>query len=235
MQTNIINKAIYKEEMLMKIVKLGNMKSEQIVALVFRLLLICGGLTSICTKNWLNLFTVVLAFVLSYMPETLNKTNKVYLPSSFQVIILLFIFGSIYLGELKGFYQIFWWWDILLHTCSGLILGFLGFLLTYTLNEAEKVHVAMSPFYVAFFAFTFAVAMGALWEIFEFTMDNTLGMMMQLNSLNDTMLDLIVDTAGALFSASIGYAYMKNQKEQVFRKFFCRSEKIKNDNNTKSM
>jgi len=54
----------------------------------------------------------------------------------------------------------FWWWDIALHATSGLLLGILGFLLVYALNENERVAVHMQPRFAALFAFSFAVAAG---------------------------------------------------------------------------
>ena len=39
-----------------------------------------------------------------------------------------FIFFSVYLGSVRGYYGKFWWWDVALHTSSGFILGIAGFL-----------------------------------------------------------------------------------------------------------
>jgi uncharacterized membrane protein YjdF len=71
---------------------------------------------------------------------------------------------------------------------------------------------------VAFFAFCFALAVGALWEIFEFAMDGLLGMNMQKpflgdpSGLADTMWDLIVDALGAMAIALSGSLYMKRSR-----------------------
>ena len=75
----------------------------------------------------------------------------------------------------------------------------------------------LSPFFVAFFAFCFALAAGAVWEIIEFTIDGVLGFNMQKfalqdgtrlvgrAALSDTMKDIIVDTCGALIAQAAGY------------------------------
>jgi uncharacterized membrane protein YjdF len=73
----------------------------------------------------------------------------------------------------------------------------------------------MRPGFIAFFAFCFAIAVGALWEIFEFAMDELVGTNMQKpflgdpSGLTDTMWDLIVNALGALAIALFGYLYMK--------------------------
>ena len=68
---------------------------------------------------------------------------------------------------------------------------------------------------MAIFSFAFAVAVGALWEIFEFSMDSILGLNMQKSGLVDTMWDLIVDTIGAVISSIYGCFYEK-KKDSVF-------------------
>jgi len=115
----------------------------------------------------------------------------------------------LFLGETRDYYDRFWWWDIALHATSGSLLGVLGVLLVYVLNEDPKINMRMKPGFVAVFAFTFAMAAGALWEIFEFGMDQLFGMNMQKSGLVDTMTDLIVDAAGALVVSLVGYFYMK--------------------------
>ena len=68
----------------------------------------------------------------------------------------------------------------------------------------------------------FAVGIGALWEIFEFSMDSHFNLDMQKemlgdpSGLTDTMWDLIVDTLGALVIAILGYGYVKTAKNESF-------------------
>jgi len=146
------------------------------------------------------------------------------------------MFAALFLGEVRNFYERFWWWDIALHTTSGLLLGILGFLLIYVLNEADRIDVHMLPRFVAFFAFTFAVAMGALWEIFEFAMDRVFGMNMQKpmagdpSGLTDTMWDLIVDALGALAVSLLGWWYMVRERQSFIelwiRRFIMRNPRL---------
>lgn len=49
------------------------------------------------------------------------------------------------------------------------------------------------------------MAIGGIWEIFEFAMDQVFGMNMQKSGLIDPMWDLIVDALGPLFSVTTGY------------------------------
>ena len=96
------------------------------------------------------------------------------------------------------------------------MLGILGFLLVYVLNERDDVDMHMQPRFVALFAFIFAIGMGAIWEIFEFIMDQSFGLNMQKSGLVDTMWDLIIDTVGAMFIALVGWSYLSKAGSSSF-------------------
>lgn len=163
---------------------------------------------------WLSAFLVTAIMLATSAPILLGRHFRVYVPPEFQLFAVAFVFASLFLGEVRQFYVRLWWWDIALHASSGVLLGLLGFLLVYMLNENARVELTMRPRFVAFFSFVFAVAIGALWEIFEFSMDRLFGMNMQKpmlgdpSGLTDTMFDLILDTLGALAVSLFGWFYM---------------------------
>ena len=68
---------------------------------------------------------------------------RVYISPELEVPTVLFNFGSRFLVEVCGYYVRFWWWNTLLHTMSGFLLGMLGFLLVYVLNEKKEVELKM--------------------------------------------------------------------------------------------
>ncbi|MCA1733512.1 MAG: hypothetical protein LC732_07910, partial [Acidobacteria bacterium] len=118
-------------------------------------------------------------------------------------------------GNVRGFYERFWWWDLVLHAASGFLLGIFGFLLVWVLNQKEDVELHMNPGFIALFAFMFSVGLGAVWEIFEFLMDVAFRLGMQ-NGLVDTMGDLIVDVVGAAIIAVLGWGYLKTTEVDSF-------------------
>ena len=103
------------------------------------------------------------------------------------------------------------------------MIGFIGFSLIDILNK-DNEKVTLSPFFVAFFAFCFAITVGVVWEFYEFTSDGLLGTNMQKyklkdgtelvgkEALQDTMEDLIVDAVGAFSASTIGYISLKYKK-----------------------
>lgn len=192
------------------------------LTLLLQLILFLGLCGSVWEQQWLNALITLGVIIISLFPVLLARKFHVHVPAVFQLLTIAFVFASVFLGEVHGYYTKFWWWDIALHTGSGFLLGILGFLLVYLLNESDTIHLHMQPGFLAFFAFMFALGMGALWEIFEFTMDQVFGMNMQKpmfgdhSGLTDTMYDLIVDAIGAMIISILGYGYLKKAQARSF-------------------
>lgn len=185
------------------------------ITLALLLVMLVGLALSIYEQQWLNTAVIAGILLLTALPIVIFRRLEIFIPPEFELLTIAFIFASLFLGETRDYYGRFWWWDIALHTTSGVLLGILGFLLVYVLNETPRLDLHLRPGFVAFFAFCFAVAVGALWEVFEFAMDELAGMNMQTpflgdpSGLTDTMWDLIVDALGALTITLASYLYMK--------------------------
>ena len=70
------------------------------------------------------------------------------------------------------------------------------------------------PWHIFFFIVIFTPAFGALWEIWEFTLNSLAGAYLteplQQNN-TDTMLDLIADLDGGILIAILGTLYLKRK------------------------
>ena len=201
-------------------------KMRMIVTNFVRIALILIYIRGWITQDHSQDFIIGLTFFMTYYPSILEKRYGVYLPARLEIIITLFIFAAQVLGEMNGFYDKIPWWDTMLHTTSGVILGLVGFLFVYLLNEKGDKNVNLSPIFVVIFAFCFAITMGVFWEFFEFGADRIFGLNMQKfrmpgqDGLVDTMEDLIVDTLGAIIACTGGWIYMKNKKDTLFNNVF---------------
>lgn len=176
------------------------------------------------TDYILMLTQCILGVIGFFLPNIISKKTKIVIPSNMYIVYVLFLYGAVFLGEVRNYYYKVPHWDTILHTCSGAMLGALGFSFVNILNKHEKVHVELSPLFVALFAFGFAISLGVMWEIYEFTFDGVLGLNMQKFALEDgtqligraavtdTMEDLIVDSVGAFVMATIGYISLKYKK-----------------------
>lgn len=168
--------------------------------------LVVAFLLALMAGNWSSAFLAFSAIVLIVLPFQIDKHLGIYFPEAFSLAIALFVYATLFLGEVGDFYYRFWWWDLLLHSGTGLAFGLIG--LTILLVFLRRKRVNGSPIFLAFFSFSFALAIGALWEIVEFLLDFFLGLNTQKSGLMDTMTDLIIDTLGALIAAVIAYFYI---------------------------
>ncbi len=180
--------------------------------LAFVGVLLVGLGLSVWEGQWMNACLTAGIIFLTAVPSILGDRFHVDIPSEFRLLTTILLFGSLFLGEIHGYYTRYWWWDLVLHGGSGLLLGIFGFLLVYVLNEQANVHVHLETGFLSFFAFTFSLAMGSLWEIFEFVMDFYFGFNMQKSGIVDTMADMMVNTLGALLISTAGYFYLKSEK-----------------------
>ena len=172
----------------------------------------------------LMLLQCILGIIVMILPGAISRRLKIEIPSQMMILFVIFLYCAIYLGEVRSFYYNIPHWDSILHAFSSAMIGSVGFSFVALLNNSERVPVNLSPLFVAVFAFCFAVSLGAIWEIYEFTADEFLHTNMQKfatadgivlvghAALWDTIKDIIIDTVGALTIAIIGYISLKYKK-----------------------
>ncbi len=186
------------------------------ISLLLKIILAVGAVLEAMQGNWMVAITTAGIVIVAFLPMLLGYRFHVRIPPEIELLAVIFVYASLFLGEVHGYYLKYWWWDILLHTSSGLIMGVFGFLLVYVLNEHEDLEMHMKPGFVCLFAFMFALGMGTIWEIVEFALDQLLGMNTQGSGLTDTMSDLIVDGIGALVISILGYKYLRANQADSF-------------------
>ncbi len=202
-------------------------RAHRILVRVLLLMMVVEWIVLLIEQLWLSAFLVTLIIATLLSPVIFRKKMDMEIPAEFHLTAVVFIFASLYLGEIQDFYFRFWWWDIALHSSAGLLMGIVGFLLVYLLNESKRVELYMTPVFLSLFAFSFAVTIGTIWEIFEFTMDRLFGLNMQKpmmgdpSGLTDTMWDMIVNAMGAFVISFMGWWYLK-RKQTFFVKDWIR-------------
>lgn len=171
------------------------------------------GALIVLSASRMNLFLSVMSFFvlfLTFFPAIIGKSFRINLPIEIDFVLALVLYLHYALGEYNGFYVRFSWWDIFLHTGNSIILGFIGMTFVYILLITSKIKA--KPILVATFSIFFAVFIGVIWEIFEFTMDQLFGFNMQKSGLADTMTDLMMDVVGASLIGIGGFFYIKSPR-----------------------
>lgn len=173
----------------------------------------------------------VISLILSFIPDYIEKNQKVDIPDIIEIIIVIFIYAGVFLSAQFDLYYRFFWWDDFLHALSGVVLGFAGFFIMIKLNQ--KYRMKIRPILIVIFAFSVAISIGVIWEIFEFTMDALFGTTTQKwdlpseflligkefqgSGLRDTMSDLILNGIGAFTASALSHALYKSSKTKTMR------------------
>ena len=207
-----------------------------IIFLVFRIINPDPNLPKTQSDYVLMLVQCILGIIALGMPTLISRKLKIEIPSGIYILYVMFLYCAVFLGEVRSFYYTVPNWDTYLHTFSGFMIGALSFSVITLLNKEEKIHMTLSPIFVAVFAFCFSLALGAVWEIYEFTVDGIMKLNMQKyateagvlkvgrEALIDTMKDIIVDAVGALGISIVGYISLKYKKGWV-EKFLFKKNK----------
>lgn len=174
--------------------------------------------------------------MLTLIPNFLIHKDIMVMPAIIQTAFTIFVFCAMFGGDVLDFYNRISWWDSFLHLSSGILFSMTGYLLFISLNRNADARNQLNPLSIVLFSFCFALACGAIWEIYEFACDCFFGINMQRwqnampveqwvsmqnvsnfsqPGLIDTMKDIITDTIGALVSIPILLAMIRRDNRYV--------------------
>lgn len=141
------------------------------VYVVLRLVVIAVLVLSLIDRRFENVFVCAMTLVLFLVPAFFQKNFGIELPTTLEIIIMLFIFAAEILGEIGAYYVKVPLWDTMLHTTNGFLCAAIGFSLVDLLNRNNRFRFHLSPLYLSIVAFCFSMTIGVLWEMFEFSAD----------------------------------------------------------------
>lgn len=163
------------------------------VYVVLRLIVVAELVLSILRGEYESAFICLLVLILFILPFFIQQNFGIQLPTTLEIIILLFIFAAEILGELEGYFITYPNWDTMLHTTTGFLSAATGFALIDILNRNSRIKFHLSPVYVALAAFCFSMTVGVLWEFFEFGMDRLFHLDMQKDTVVQSITSVMLD------------------------------------------
>ena len=163
------------------------------VYVVLRLIVVAELVLSILRGEYESAFICLLVLILFILPFFIQQNFGIQLPTTLEIIILLFIFAAEILGELEGYFITYPGWDTMLHTTTGFLCAATGFALIDILNRNSRIKFHLSPIYVALAAFCFSMTVGVLWEFFEFGMDRLFHLDMQKDTVVQSITSVMLD------------------------------------------
>lgn len=171
-------------------------KTSFTVYVVLRALVLAALLVSLGRRDFESAFVCLLSLVLFLLPSLFERQFNLKLPSTLEIIILLFIFASQILGELAYYYVKVPHFDTMLHTINGFIFSAVGFSLVDILNKSRNIKFELSPLYLSVVAFCFSMTIGIFWEFFEFAVDYFLKTDMQKDMVLTEISSIAFDLTG---------------------------------------
>lgn len=148
-------------------------------------------------------FVCVLVLVIYLLPQFVENRLNIDIPTTFEVVIFVFVFAAEILGELQSYFIKYSNWDTILHTSSGFLCAAVGFSLVDLLNRSDNVKVQLSPGYLAITAFCFSMTIGILWEFIEFSADRLFLLDMQKDTIVNQISSVSLDPTNSNISITV--------------------------------
>lgn len=168
-------------------------------------------------RLFFSLLQYIAMSIVLFSPRLLKKFANFEVPVEVHISVTAFAFLGLVLGDGLNFYGKIGWWDSLLHFTSGIILSFIALWLLQMLILRRK-YLFMHRALLYIFVVAFSLAVGAVWELCEYTVDDIFHTNNQQymattrativssddepleghDALADTMKDLALDLAGAI-------------------------------------
>lgn len=125
----------------------------------------------------LSAIECIVAVVCLFLPRLVEKLFQVKVSFHVSLFLAIYVFCAVFLGEVCEFYYKISFWDSFLHVLMAFFLAFLGYMIgNQFFNEPNK---RKSMIVIAYTSFCFCMAVGATWELIEFTIDSLFGTNMQ--------------------------------------------------------
>ena len=156
------------------------------------------GILSVClswlySSNYLWFNVGALFFAFTLVPRiALPKSNlRVITDTSISFLCCT----HIVLGMNLGFYESYQFYDKIMHAFGSALLTFL--IITTVVQYCKHKKFTLPLFLHFFLVLGSSISLGTIWEMFEFTVDQT-GLFNAQRGLQDTMLDLVANFTGII-------------------------------------
>lgn len=140
------------------------MKLFNICEIILDCILLILLIYHICKREFKPLKSILVIFVLSFLPACLNAFFQIKINALSSLLYLLILFMALYLGSSLKFYDRYKWWDRVIHFLSG--VSFVGFGIAI-----GAINTGVLKWGLLFFGFTFSITLHVFWEVCEYISD----------------------------------------------------------------
>ena len=198
---------------------------------ILRLIVIGVMVMTIIHKNYESTFVCVLVLILFMLPRFVERNFRIELPSTLEIIILIFIFAAEILGELKSYFITYQHFKLspvflaLVAFCFSLTVGVLWEFFEFSMDYLFHMDMQKDTIIHSFASVTLDPTNNNIPILVDNITDvavngKSLGLGGYLDvGLYDTMQDLFVNFVGALTFSVIGYFSVKSGNNKIAKQF----------------
>ncbi|WP_255568238.1 hypothetical protein [Salinarchaeum sp. IM2453] len=163
-----------------------------------------------------------IGLVITFLPAIIRRNYRFVLSP----FLTLWITAAVFFHSLgsAGLYAQIEWWDHLTHTLSASVVAAIGYV-TVRIIDLHHDEIHLPRRFIFAYIIIFVMAFGVIWELFEFGLDvfaDQTGLTMPLAQLGleDTVVDMMYNTLGAIIVATLGQAYLSGVSKEVRTQLF---------------
>ncbi|KLK88876.1 hypothetical protein SZ63_06215 [Methanoculleus sediminis] len=181
-------------------------------------LILLSAASSILAGEYFLGLSATVAFLLTMAPSLMTKNLRICFPWEINLLVAVSFYLHV-MGHVGEFYvTLAPYYDKLTHLVSSVTVALLAFFLAVLADHQGEIRLTGPA--IAVFILTATLAAGAVWEIYEFAVDQVFGTGLQLGN-TDTMSDLIVDLAGGAIVAAFAAIALARGEEHRFIRLFA--------------
>ncbi len=158
-----------------------------------------------------------ISLLITSVPALLERNYRIPLDPWLGLWITLAVF--LHTAGSAGLYAVVGWWDHLTHAMSASLVAGVGYTFARAVDiHSDRIYLPRQFFFV--YTLVVVLAFAVVWELFEFGLDvaaDATGVSMPLaqHGLDDTVLDLVFNSVGALAVAAFGQAHLVGATERA--------------------
>ncbi|WP_255197402.1 hypothetical protein [Halorarius litoreus] len=171
----------------------------------------------LATRNLSVVVNAALALGVTFLPALLARDFDIRVDAG--LVLLLTVALFLHTLGMLGLYAGVWWYDHVTHTLSAMLVAGVGYTATKAVDHYSDA-IYLPRRFLALYIVLFTLAAGVFWEVLEFlAREFVVGLgfdpVLVQYGLDDTLVDLVFDTVGALVVALFGTERFDDLSDRV--------------------
>lgn len=192
-------------------------RAVRLISRVMQVALVVLLLYGLVGRDLTTIVNSAIALSITFLPAILEHDRRLPLEPG----LVFWLTAAVFLHALgsAGLYGLVGPWDSLTHTVSASIVAAAGYAVVRAIDlHTDEIYFPSRMLFA--FILVFVLAFGVIWELVEFAIDWSaqqfgLTAIVAQHGLDDTIVDLVYDTVGAIVAAIWGSFYLTDLSHRI--------------------